>query len=34
MVTAYFWTLLGRTGICTCSVEPAELPWGTITIVS
>merc|ERR1719198_295233 len=34
IVTAYFCTLLGRTGICTCRVELGPLPLGTITMVS
>ena len=33
-VTAYFCTLLGRAGICTCSVEEGPDPWGTMTMVS
>ena len=29
-----FCTLLGRAGICTCSVEEGPDPWGTMTMVS
>ena len=34
IVTAYFCTLDGRAGICTCSVLLGPLPCGTITMVS
>merc|ERR1712087_291401 len=34
MVTAYFWTFDGRTGICTWRVDEGPEPCGTMTIVS
>merc|ERR1719230_1534159 len=34
IVTAYFCTLVGRIGICTCKVELGPLPCGTMTMVS